>query len=207
MNKKEIMKWMKENYPQYADNEELAVALYKRMVKNVSSDEDEFIDIGEIKEAGIRVRVRGVIVEKRVSRYKGCAVCKRKNCKEHKAGKKTYVFTSLLVGDNTGMIWCVYGDDTKFDVGDEIEVRGKTKIYKNNLEIMADSVNLFVDEDKEEKLKEVLEFVEKSGRVKEGVIKKMCKKNKVRFEDVIKDDRISLGDGGWIYWVGGGESG
>lgn len=206
MSREEIMRWMRENYPQYADNEELAVALYQRLVGKIHGNSDNGVmKISDIKVSGFPVRIRGVIVEKRERKYKGCAVCRKKNCKEHNAGLKTYVLTSFMIGDSSGMIWCFYGDKLDADIGDEVEVEGRSKVYRDNLEVVVKSVNVIGSEEKAEKLNEILEFIEKSVRVKEDVVRKMCRKNKVKFDDVIKNENVELGDEGWIYWVGGGD--
>ena len=208
MSDEEILRWMRENYPQYADNIELARMLYRRLVQKKKvprNDSVKAVKISELKKPKMRVRIRGVIVEKSVSEYVGCAICKRKNCKEHHAGTKRYKFTNFLVGDDTGVIWVGYGDEIPFEVGDEVEVVGRTKVFRDNIEVMADSVEGLVDEREIAKIEEIVDFVRESVRVKEDVLKKICKKAGVRFEKVMRRDELRLGDEGWIYWVGGDE--
>ena len=206
MSDEEILRWMREHYPQYADNIELARMLYRRLVEKKRvprNDSVKSVKISELKKPKMRVRIRGVIVEKSVSEYVGCAICKRKNCKEHHAGTKRYKFTNFLVGDDTGVIWVGYGDELPFEVGDEVEVVGRTKVFRDNIEVMADSVESLVDEREVAKMEEILDFVRESVRVKEDVLREICKKDGVRFEKVMRRDELRLGDEGWIYWVGG----
>lgn len=210
MSDEEIMKWMRENYPQYADNIELARALYNRIVKKKrygrnGSPEEGRILIGEIDTSGIWVRIKGVVVEKKESHYVGCAVCRKKKCKEHHAGTRRYTFTNVLVGDESGMIWCAYPDALDAEVGDEVIVNGRTKIWKNNIEIMANEIEVIMNEEEKERIEDILGFIKSSGRVKEEVIRKMCETARVRFAKLMARDEISLGDEGWIYWVGGDE--
>lgn len=194
MSEQEIKDWMKKNYPEYADNLELGKILYAKFVKKQAvaiprgGDGDyQKKRIVDVKKAGERVIVSGLVVRVDRGEYFGCAMCKRKVCSEHKERRKYYT-TNLSVGDDSGLIWCGFITAEQLDVkeGDEVEIRGRTKDWKGKMEVMADNINFLRRKEMKDEMDNILDFVEKSGKVKTEVVQSLCKKKNLDFEEVRK---------------------
>ena len=155
----EIKKWMRQYYPEYANNIELGRILYWRWLKKnirLAPRKRNYtpVKIRDINNDATFVEIEGVVADKTQSEYEGCAVCKRKNCDnpEHR-GRRYYVVENIYIGDDTGMIWCsrLYPKEEepeeKIEIGYKIRVRGKVKRYRGEYEIIVDELEILEEKD------------------------------------------------------------
>jgi len=138
----EILEWMKENYPDYATNLELAKKLYNRIV--LGKKRSEIVQIKDL-ELNEWATIKGVVVDVYdPATYEGCPVCKRsvkRGCEHLNSGQEQPVELKIhkfIVNDGTGEVFVV-GSPTTLDnyvnIGDEVKIRGRLKKgYKDRLE-------------------------------------------------------------------------
>jgi len=181
----EVIEWAKKNpvLSKYLSNLEALKILYRRLVlgeKEVKSDGRTYV-MTAIKELqpNKRVAVKGLVVQKEVRTYLGCAVCARKQC-DHGKGKKEYKMVSLLVADSTGSVWVHIRDDDNVSEGDEVIVYGRTKKFGDSIEMNADRVEKVVSIS--DNAEQILKLIKKSGSMKRDVVEKMCARLGVDFK-------------------------
>ena len=138
----EILEWMKENYPDYATNIELARKLYNRLV--LGKKKADIVTISEL-ELEEWATIKGVVVDVyEPATYEGCPVCKRgvkRGCEHLDSGQEQPVMLKIhkfIVNDGTGEVFVV-GSPTEQDelvhIGDEVKIRGRLKKgYKDRVE-------------------------------------------------------------------------
>jgi hypothetical protein len=169
-----ILAWMEKNYPEQKDNLELARILYKKMVKKEKFEQrkNEPRTIRKIAEleVGQRDTIRGIVAEVDYRSYIGCAKCKRKVC-EHGEPQVQYQVLSALIGDETGNIWIskIAENVEQLDVGDEVEVYGLTKMFKDNLEMMVNNLRVL----EKARIKEIKTFLAQAGTVKNSIMESL----------------------------------
>ena len=136
----ELKKWAKEHgYEDYAENIELIKILYakdelKTKIKKGEKLPIKIIDIP--KKVGETVTVRGIVAQIEEYSYMGCPRCGRKNCDVHMMKPEMITIQNFLVGDDTGMVWCtVRAGRFDFKEKDEVIVTGKTKMFKGDVEL------------------------------------------------------------------------
>ena len=192
LSENEIREWMEKNYPRYKDNIELGKILYSKEVLKkdyVESTRDDRVTIAELKNrnAGERVKVSGIVAKVSEFTYLGCPICKKKNCELHDEGEVEIKMTSFLLGDNTGTVWCS-GSSLGYvpKEGEEVTVVGKTRKYKGSMELSVFSI----EPDKTGAKDDIVNFIDKSGKVKYSVYEAMCQKKGINPEELINEGRL-----------------
>jgi len=189
----EIVEWMKSHpkYSKYAGNLKLGRILYQREHGGVVREGQKAAVLKTVAEAkklpaGSRVTIRGIVADAgRETRYEGCAVCRRKNCSNpNHEGRRTYVFSSYLFGDDTDMMW-VISIDLRLPVGMELELTGTLKEWNGEKELSitrAATTNGV-------SLESLLDAVQEITNTKNGVLKRadaeaICNERGVKLEDL-----------------------
>jgi len=230
----EIRRFMEKYYPEYADNLELGRILYKRFMKRRrhtgGGARYEEYKIGELQPR-MRVVVQGVVIEVfEPFEYEGCAVCRRRKCNNpNHRGRKVWVVDGFKVSDGTGTVFCSYihgKDEEGVDVeeGDVVRVYGFTKLYKNDVEITADKVEIVrkhpdIQEENgsetetgsatepvhtgsavsgnidEESLRNFLEAIDMFGKLKKSLVPQILQRYGLRWEDVSDYLEVIVEDG------------
>lgn len=207
----EIRRFMRERFPKYADNLVLGRLLYAKYMgtsaRALIADDYEKVKIKWITpdKEGKKVEVVGLVGSIQKYVYEACAVCMKKDCEEHN-GRVQRQLNTLLVGDETDTIEVDYFGDLDAEVGDEVVVRGRVKLWKGDPEILADAIFKVggggITED--ERIGKVLEFVKKAVKVKRDILQKYCEKIGISYDDVVKRKEVVV-RGEYIEW--GGEDG
>jgi len=133
LNKEEVLKWGKENFPEYVNNLTLITKLYLHSkgikIPPKRTPTGAVIPISEI-EPDTWTNISGIIsqvVEERT--YKGCPQCLKKTentCERHNLKAVELTWRTYEIGDATGNIMIVLSPRTPepLEVGDKIMCRG-----------------------------------------------------------------------------------
>jgi len=172
----------------------------KVKVKDLSKD-----DVGK------NVELSGVIGYLEEYVFKVCSVCRHKECRCQNPSNEWVDLMRLrmIIGDETGNIDVLYFVDPKkphgLEVGKEVVIRGRVKYFysrgdSDRLEITANSVTAVegetatesrgdddpVAEQMWDSIKQIVDFVEKSKKVKVEIVKKMCERHGVNSDVVLR---------------------
>lgn len=139
----EILEWMKENYPEYADNLELGRKLYDRMV--LGKKRGGIVKIADL-ELDQWATIKGIVIDVYDPvEYEGCPICKRSvakgGCEHLDSGEAEPVMLKIhkfVVTDGTGEVYCTASPTTLDElvhIGDEVQMRGRLRQgYRDKLE-------------------------------------------------------------------------
>lgn len=211
MSDEDIKRWMasRPEYAKYAGNVKLGRVLYEREkgASNVARQlEDKLYKIADLKDVvvGSRIAVAGIVAEiGKPIEYEGCVVCRRKKCVEHsEAGVKKYRVDMFLLGDETGMVWCIARDMQIVDRS-EVVVRGVIKDYKGEREISVFRIDRVDKVPEGQTVKgtvdDILDFVRLSGMAKVEIVKSLCERKGVNYKEL---ERYGLReDGRGFVWI------
>jgi hypothetical protein len=185
-----IVEWARNHpvYRNYISNLDAIRRLYKTLVlgeKKVTSGTRKYVivKINELTEEGVGVCVKGLVLETVESTYNGCPECKKKEC-EHQSEKIKIRNVTILVADDTASAWCrvFNAGDTEFKEGEEITVYGRTKKFREAIEINVDRIEKNINT--KEKIDTVLNLLRKSNGVGLTAFKAMCSRFGVSEEEI-----------------------
>lgn len=204
MSDDEIRKFMEERYPQYKDNLVLGRMLYAKFVNsNVLSPSGRYIRRKISQLDGIMVNtlveIQGLVAKVDKYVFVVCKKCGKKECGHEGREEVERVRYSILVGDETGLFTVQYFGDFLYDVGAEVVVQGRVKLFRDRFEILADNILLVEKSSSPGKgsVEEALEFVRKAKKVKDSILRNFCKSRGIDYGEVLT--RVRFDNQGMVY--------